>query len=257
MKLAMLISTSAAFPEAALKQTCALAGLLAVPLTGIATTEDSIHYYSGVDGNYIDLVSASIANAEHALEEAEQRFNTGCDAASVAHAWHGSQAFMRHEWPKYSPYFDLAVAPPPFSAPELACLGVSAMLQLQEDAQITTMDGRCLIAWDGSLQAARAVRAALPLLDRFDRVEVIAIDPPQRSMPYDIGGYLAGHGISAVITTETSAEASVASLINSAASGADLLVMGAYGYSATLEKIFGGVTEKLRQESLAPVLFAH
>jgi nucleotide-binding universal stress UspA family protein len=41
------------------------------------------------------------------------------------------------------------------------------------------------------------------------------------------------------------------------AATASLLVMGAYGVSATLERLFGGVTERIHRDCKTPILFAN
>lgn len=131
------------------------------------------------------------------------------------------------------------------------------MIQIADGADIGSFDQRCVIALDGSPEAGRALRAALPLLPRFKAVDVILVDPKSRTMSHDIGAYLGAQGISANIQREPSSGSSAAALILDEAQTADLLVMGAYGTSKTLEKIFGGVTETLRRDCSKPVIFAN
>ena len=76
-------------------------------------------------------------------------------------------------------------------------------------------------------------------------------------MSHDIGAYLGSHEISANILREPSSGSSIATLILEEAEKADLLVMGAYGSSKTLEKMFGGVTETMRRDCRKPVIFAN
>jgi len=76
-------------------------------------------------------------------------------------------------------------------------------------------------------------------------------------MPHDIGVYLAAHNISANILSEPSSGTHAASLILEEAATASLLVMGAYGVSATLERLFGGVTERIHRDCKTPILFAN
>lgn len=61
-----------------------------------------------------------------------------------------------------------------------------------------------MIAWDGSAQAGRALRAAMPLLHRFTEVDVMLADPDTPNLSRDIANYLAAHNISANINTESS-----------------------------------------------------
>jgi nucleotide-binding universal stress UspA family protein len=58
------------------------------------------------------------------------------------------------------------------------------------------------------------------------------------------------------VISEPLAGSTVADLILNEAKTADLLVMGAYGGSELIEKIFGGVTESVHAKCETPVLFA-
>ena len=97
----------------------------------------------------------------------------------------------------------------------------------------------------------------MPILGRFKEVEVLIVDPKSRTQPSDIGNYIAAHGLEANITIQSSGNEDTGAVILDEARHADLLVMGAYGFSATMERWFGGVTESIKTECQTPVLFAH
>jgi len=257
MKIAVLISAAQTFPKSQLTNAISLATALDTSITGIITSEQGLDYYPMGEGGMIDVVQERVESAEKCITECVEEFRSLCEAHGIAQEWYAKHGFIRHEWPALSPYFDLAVATAPFSAPELANTGISATMQIASATKTGGFDRRCVIAWDGSMAAGRAVRAALPLLPRFKEVEVITIDAKSRSLPTDIGSYLAAHDIEASITSEVSGDATVAELIMEQATHADLLVMGAYGSSMMIEKIFGGVTETVLSECTTPVLFAH
>ena len=257
MRLAVLMSAKTGFAEGQVMSACRVANALDLPLTGIATSEDSLQYYTVGAGAYAAAASQSITLIEQELETLSEQFRQTCIDSHVAHEWLGFHGFMRVEWPTLSPYFDLAIVAPPLSAPEIATCGVSGTMQLPDDADIGDFKDRCLIAWDGSRESGRAVRAALPLMARFDLVEVMIVDPTSRTQPYDIGGYLAAHGIGANIIRETSSGDSIAGLILEESNRADLVVMGAYGVSMTMERLFDGVTERMRRKCVTPIIFAN
>ena len=150
---------------------------LDVPLVGIAATEDTMEYYSGGGASYVSLVTVSIDNAERNLKRCGDDFKAICNEQDVAHEWFGVHGFILNEWPKLSPYVDIAFVAPPLSAPRLASAGISATMQLSEKAKIIDLSGRCMIAWDGSAQAGRALRATMPMLSRFTEVDVLLADP--------------------------------------------------------------------------------
>jgi nucleotide-binding universal stress UspA family protein len=117
------------------------------------------------------------------------------------------------------------------------------------------------VAWNGSCEAARAVTIGLPVLAAAESVTIVALsDGAQKPLgPEALKDYLASHGIAAGIETEKSKATGVggALLKISRASGADLLLMGAYGQSRRRELIMGGVTQHIIEHADLPVLLTH
>jgi nucleotide-binding universal stress UspA family protein len=128
-----------------------------------------------------------------------------------------------------------------------------------------TMGRRILIAWNGSAQSSRAVRDALPLLERAEKVTVLTINPDDvRHGKADrpgtrIATHLSNHGIKADARELTVEEAAVGDVILSQASdgGADLVVMGAYGHPRSYEFVLGGATRALFRQMTVPILVSH
>lgn len=121
------------------------------------------------------------------------------------------------------------------------------------------------IAWDSSLPAARAVRAALPLLKSTKEVTIASFDAdPSRwgdgdNPGSDLAMWLSHHGCKVVVQEYVTGRKSVADAILSRAQEqtADLVVMGAYGRNRWNERFFGGTTEKMIAQQDMPVLLAH
>jgi nucleotide-binding universal stress UspA family protein len=117
------------------------------------------------------------------------------------------------------------------------------------------------VAWNGSCEAARAVTIGLPVLAAAESVTIIALsDGAQKPLgPEALKDYLASHGIAAGIATEKSKATAVggALLKIARASGADLLLMGAYGQSRRRELVMGGVTQHIIEHADLPVLLTH
>lgn len=257
MRLALMLSAQGDFQQKQVEQACALARALDLPLTAIISGEDSIDYHPVAGGGYVAVMGELAEIAEKNLQQTVEQFKSVCAKQKIAQEWFSTRGFIRHEWEILSPYFDLAITTHPYSAPEMATAGLTATLQLTDASQIGAFDERCVIAWDGSLRAGRAVRAALPLLPRFKEVSVLAVDARNRTLPLDIGSYLAANGVAANVVSLSSSGEKIGQLILEEAQQASLLVMGAYGFPATLERLFGGVTETIRKECITPVLFAH
>ncbi len=124
-------------------------------------------------------------------------------------------------------------------------------------------DKTVAVAWDGSLQAARALYNALPLIRNTEKLFVLTAQEPGKV--FDLEGesgvmeYLLAHGIHtqgiAVATGQRDVPESL--LARAKELHADLLVMGAYGHSQFREMILGGVTEYMLQKADIPLLLSH
>ncbi|WP_342116400.1 universal stress protein [Pseudoduganella sp. OTU4001] len=120
-----------------------------------------------------------------------------------------------------------------------------------------------LVAWDGSLQAARAIKHALPLLVNAKRVVVTMVDPVIGDDEHgeepgaDIALHLARHGV-AVETQVIASDGDVGEALMAAADSAqsDLVVMGAYGHSRLHEIMLGGATRTILAMATLPVLLS-
>jgi nucleotide-binding universal stress UspA family protein len=117
------------------------------------------------------------------------------------------------------------------------------------------------IAWNGSVEAGRAVTAALHFLCEAEKVTVLEVEEAGKHGPSaeDVVHYLAQHGVSATKRDIRANAGSVAENLLSAVreENVDLLVMGAYTRSRLRRLIFGGVTGDILENSPVPVLLAH
>jgi len=122
---------------------------------------------------------------------------------------------------------------------------------------------RVLVAWDGSPESVRAMTDALPLLCRAGHVTLMhwrreAQGTAPLARLAGIGQWLAFQGVDAEVRDEVTALAIGDALLNAASdTGADLIVMGAYGHARWTERLFGGVSRTLLASMTAPVLMSH
>lgn len=120
------------------------------------------------------------------------------------------------------------------------------------------------IAWDGSLEAGHAVRAALPLLADAGEIIIVqqtsAMDFPARDADTTrLERYLTAHGLraSGTLTAEPGDEGEALGA-TAGSTGADLLVAGAYGHSRFREFLLGGTTRSFLADTDGPsLLLAH
>jgi nucleotide-binding universal stress UspA family protein len=119
-----------------------------------------------------------------------------------------------------------------------------------------------LLAYDGSLQAARAAQAlAFTGLCQGRAVHVLTIDQDAErgeTTAARASEYLGSHGIVAerrVLTVDQDDGTTV--LQQAAALDAGLIVMGAYGKPAIQEFFFGSTTRKVLKDATVPLLLYH
>lgn len=131
------------------------------------------------------------------------------------------------------------------------------VLALPQDQKSFDPLGAALIAWDGSMEAAKAVKAALPMLKKAASVTALSVGSiVGKPSLEELGRFLSRHDIS-VTTDEVPAEGHVSDTLIEAAINlsASYIVMGAYGHSRLLETILGGETERMLRQNSVPVIF--
>ncbi|WP_407177445.1 universal stress protein [Bradyrhizobium sp. STM 3562] len=118
------------------------------------------------------------------------------------------------------------------------------------------------ICWDGSRQAARALRDAKPFLQKADALMAIAINEesaPTQASAANLAKHLARAGLPIRIVELAAERADIQPTILSLAADEDLdmLVMGGYGHSRLQEGILGGVTRAMLRAMTVPTLMSH
>lgn len=121
-----------------------------------------------------------------------------------------------------------------------------------------------LLAWDGGQQAARAINAALPLLQRAGKATLAVFNGTEHYAAHgqqpgaDMATYLARQGIQVEVVQKTTKQAIGLALLELAGElKADLLVMGGYGHSRLREIALGGATRDVLKHMNLPVLMTH
>jgi nucleotide-binding universal stress UspA family protein len=119
---------------------------------------------------------------------------------------------------------------------------------------------RPIIAWNGSLEAARAVGFALPFLSECEgSVGVFAAPERKHSTETEeLQRYLSWHGIVAErISFEDPRPIGMCLLAQASANQAGLIIMGAYTHGHYRQFLFGGVTRYVMEHAAIPILLAH
>jgi len=228
-------------------------------------------------GAVAEAIETEGKRAEAAALEAFNRWRTAyglvaedgaAPADSIAAAWHeriGSIAATVVEVGRLS---DLAIIPQP-DPYEIATeeAFAAAVFETGRPAIVTPTRVRqsifhhIVVAWNGSLQAARAINGAMPLLRQAEKVSIFAPSEDTEAINYRRGliEHLSWHGIEAeyLHTDDKPADVGKALTNSAAATHATMIVMGAYSHSRIREAVLGGVTRHVLKHTDIPVLMMH
>ena len=223
------------------------------------------------------IVVQRLAESGEAQSRAEERFRAAAsDAALVAVEWRApagnpAQAIVAH-----SRGADLAVIgqPDPADPDSSFAADLANAIILASGRPVLvipyigvqgTIGATALIGLDRSRESARAVADALPLLVRAGTVIVLSITAAAEDTLGDtqaraqVVAHLRGHDIEAEVRHIDLPDIGIGELLLSQAadSGADLIVMGAYGHARFQEQVLGGVTRTMLEAMTVPVLMSH
>jgi nucleotide-binding universal stress UspA family protein len=126
---------------------------------------------------------------------------------------------------------------------------------------VSNLGQHAALAWNGSSEAAVALRSAVDLLQPGGKVTIVQIGDIKQggTSVARVADYLGWHGFTReVMQLSDQSKSTPEVLITTArAIGADMMVMGAYSHSRFRETILGGVTTHMLRECDMPVLMGH
>lgn len=145
-------------------------------------------------------------------------------------------------------------------ATDVALSARAPVLAVGPEVRSVDCFGRAIIAWNGSPEAANALRLSLPMLGKASAIHIVTVAEEKQGFP-PIGAslYLSRHGLASDLHEWPAGEGGVAAALKEAATtlGAAYMVTGAYGHSRFREAVLGGVTRELLRHSPVPLLLAH
>lgn len=144
---------------------------------------------------------------------------------------------------------------------EAALMDTGKPLLIAPEAPPAALLDTVVIAWKDTPEAARAVAAAMPLIDHAGRVVIMTVGEGEEG---DASGArlqraLRWHNPTTTVQAlARDGRAPVDVLLDAAkAEGATLLVMGGYSHSRLRQIVFGGFTQRVLNGAELPVLMAH
>lgn len=134
------------------------------------------------------------------------------------------------------------------------------------DGNVPDPTGRVLIAWNGSIEAANAVRSGVGLLKLASEVRILRVDEQkEEAFPSTLLlEYLSRHGIHAELKVETAHPDMGDTEFVSACLKAEAdqmkaayILMGGYSHNRVSEYMFGGLTRSMLAASSTSLFIAH
>jgi nucleotide-binding universal stress UspA family protein len=119
-----------------------------------------------------------------------------------------------------------------------------------------------MVAWDGSLPAARALRDGIPHMLHANKVFLLRIEDSNsaqlNAQEADVITYLSSHGVDAEVVRVPRLNGRLGPLMIGQAKrlNAELLIMGAYGPGHLTEMLLGGTTDYVVKHAQIPLLLA-
>lgn len=119
-----------------------------------------------------------------------------------------------------------------------------------------------VVAWDFSRAASRALADAMPILEAAKQVRVVIFSNEkdiEDLSTKDLERHLNSHGVKGNFDVINAESQPIGTAISSYVTScqADLLVMGAFGHSRTMEFVLGGATRSILKAPPVPVFLSY
>lgn len=262
-------------PDSALRLAGQLAARHEIRLTGLHVRWPVPDLESAVLTSVADRLISQSRQELQAARDSEASFRSVlAESGQIQAEWRVLEGHPEHELVYHAASHDLLITPvgqgdqsvTPVFVGQVVLEARTPCLVVPDTWQVPERAFECIaIGWDGSMEAIRAVRGALPLLGRAERVTVLTGQGKRyRSLgrdrsPFDLVAWLEARGIVAdAVDFKPGAGEEGDALLNAClAQDCDLLVMGAYGHNRFREWFLGGATRDVLHTLRIPVLMAH
>jgi nucleotide-binding universal stress UspA family protein len=215
------------------------------------------------------LLKEHAAAVEKASEAGRAMFEAAAGEAGVVSDWRLIDGDRADDLVACARRTDLTVLAPharaglgnyPIPASSVGLASGGPVLVVPEGHSGGVVGKRCLVAWKGTRESARALRDAWPLLQTAQSVTVPIVSPKGDDGPDGLlQRHLEHHRCKANVIVDRSDDASAGQVLRRqiAALDIDLLVMGLYGRTRVSELLLGGVSRDLLNAPPVCVLAAH
>jgi nucleotide-binding universal stress UspA family protein len=223
------------------------------------------------------LVEAELQRREACMSDAQAEFFDKCATRSVNAEWQFSEDDAAKEVALAACCADLVVIGQTDPATRVdngvsASFATDVVLTAAKPVLIVPHTGhfegigkRTLVAWNAAPESRRAMRDALPVLERSQAVEVVSFEEggdhldPDENDRLAVHAYLQDRGVNATVTRYFAEDFPPGELILSQAleEHADCIVMGAFGESRDKGNMLGSATRTVMNHTTVPVIMSH
>jgi nucleotide-binding universal stress UspA family protein len=141
----------------------------------------------------------------------------------------------------------------------------SPLLMISEHSTTRETSGNLAVAWNGTVESARAIREAMPLLIRAESVSIIRADRGHENeissidTAQNVVKWLDRHGVISTLNTlpETGLHIGLGLISYASELDADMLIMGGFGHSRLYDVVVGAATGDVLKHADMPVFLSH
>jgi nucleotide-binding universal stress UspA family protein len=241
---------------------------------GHITCLQAVNYEVFAPGDfYGSAIAAAMPVIKENAENLRSQIEQDLENEDVPWDWRFTYGIAPHRLLEASPLADIILVGPSDAGDRVGPSALVGDLVFKARAPVLVVPGDCkrldvsapaMVAWNGTAEAAHALRAAVPLLALAGKVWLVTVAETGEKTRFDLPAiegaqYLSRHGIECEMVEVPRGEAGIADTLFSAAQLREcgLMVMGAYGHSRLAEMLLGGVTRKMLTDPQMPILLAH
>lgn len=232
------------------------------------TTQFTPMSFGTLGGDFV--TSVNFADLEQAEQEHRDKVEKQLKVESVSWDWHTSYGDPATLLTERSRLADLVIVsqsaggldtnkPLPVAG-DVAVHAHCASLVVPAESSSFDSQAPVMVAWNGSDEAAKTVRLALPMLKMAGDVHLVTVGEDNETFPHIAAStYLARHGVSTTLHELKGTGKETADIIVDFAAEKNVaaLIMGAYGHSRLREILFGGVTKNMLGNAKIPLIMGH
>ena len=219
----------------------------------------------------VEVFETNDEETEKLRDKAEAVFTAKAVSQKIDSQFQAVEGDVASELNRSSCYADLLIVPQrkndrfdfnPYYQLSDVLLGAACPVLLLPDTKPPALPPQtALLAWNGERECARALKAAMPMLSKVTKIDIVSINDQggENSDTKMITDHINRHGIKTEVhyLQGSHFDNGKALLTQATELGSEMLIMGAYGHSRIRELMLGGTTRHVLENTELPILFSH